>query len=151
RTNCCQPGFQSKLKRYPDDNPFIVVLGNSYITTPPLIVNDRAAMVFGEPYQIPEIAKPVRVDPKVLEAYVGRYQFGPDFFAPNVITTIENRNGQLFTTSRGSNILIPQSEAKFFDRSVWAMITFVRDNQGQVTHFLWRYAGTDYGANKLRD
>jgi len=151
RMNGRQPGFQCELQRYIDDDLFIVVLGNSYITTPSLIVNDLAAMVFDEPYQIPEIGKPVRVESKTLDAYVGRYQFGPDFFAPNVITTIENRDGQLYSTSRGNNILIPQSEAKFFDRSVWAMITFVKDNQGQVTHFLWRYAGTDYRANKLRD
>ena len=151
RMNGRQPGFQCELQRYIDDDLFIVVLGNSYITTPSLMVNDLAAMVFGEPYQIPEIGKPVRVESKTLDAYVGRYQFGPDFFAPNVITTIENRNGQLYSTSRGNNILSPQSEAKFFDRSVWAMITFVKDNQGRVTHFLWRYAGTDYRANKLRD
>jgi hypothetical protein len=108
-------------------------------------------MVFDEPYQISEIGKPVRIDPRTLDAYAGRYQFGPDFFAPNVIVNIENRGGQLYSTSRGNNIFIPQSDATFFDRSVWAMITFVRDNQRQVTHFLWRYAGTDYRANRLKN
>lgn len=151
RMNGRQPGFQCELQRYIDDDVFVVVLGNSYITTPTMMVNDLAAMVFGEPYQIPEIGKPVRVDSKILDQYAGRYQFGPDFFAPNVIVNIENRGGELYSTSRGNNIFIPQSDTTFFDKSVWAMITFVKNDRGQITHFVWRYAGTDYRANRLKE
>lgn len=149
RMNGRQPGFQCELQRYVDDDTFIVVLGNSYITTPSLMVNDLAAMVFGERYELPVVGKPVNVDPKTLDSYAGRYQFGPDFFAPNVVVTLENRGGQLYSTSRGNNIFIGQSETQFFDRSVWAMITFVKNSEGRVTHFVWRYAGTDYRAERL--
>lgn len=150
RMNGKQPGFQCELQRYVDDDVFVVVLGNSYITTPSLIVDDLAAMIFGEKYEIPEIAKPVKVDPKVLDAYVGRYKFGPDFFVPNAPAKIEKKSGQLYSTSRGDNILIPQSDIKFFDKSVWAMITFVKDNKGEVTHFLWYYGGKEYRAERVK-
>src|SRR5262245_23221812 len=151
RMNGRQPGFQCELQRYIDDDTFIVVLGNSYITTPSMMVNDLAAMVFDQPYQTQDIGKPVKVDQKTLEAYLGRYQYGPDFFAPNLVTTLESRNGQLHFISGGNSLLIPQSDTTFFDRGVWAMITFVKNERGQVTHFVWRYGGTDYRANRLND
>jgi CubicO group peptidase (beta-lactamase class C family) len=141
-----QPGFQCEIQRYVNDDVFILVLGNSYITTPSLMANDLAAMVFGESYEPPKIEEPVKVDAKVLDTYVGRYQFGPEFYAPNLIVNVENRSGQLYA---GQTALIPQSDSTFFDRSVWAMLTFVREPEGRITHFIWRYGRDEYRSQRL--
>ncbi|OLD25934.1 MAG: hypothetical protein AUJ04_06815 [Acidobacteria bacterium 13_1_40CM_3_55_6] len=45
--------------------------------------------------------------------------------------------------------LVPQTAREFFDRPFWSMIVFVKDNEGKVTHFLWRYGGRDYRAQRL--
>jgi len=150
RMNGRSPGFQSEIQRYVDEDICVIVLGNNYAPTASLIAEDLAAIALGEKYKIPEIDKPVKLDPKILDAYVGRYQFGSDFFVPKGIYSIEKRGDQLFIVTIGLNdTLTPQSETRFFDRAFWATIIFVKNDKGEVTHLIWRYGGKDYKANRL--
>lgn len=150
RMNGRSPGFQSEIQRYVDDDVCVIVLGNNYAPTASLIAEDLAAIALGEKYQIPEIDKPVTLDPRILAAYVGRYQFGSDFFVPKGIYSIEKRGDQLLIVARGLNdTLTPQSETRFFDRPLWATIIFVKNDKGEVTDLIWRYGGKDYQANRL--
>jgi len=150
RMNGRSPGFQSEIQRYVDDDICVIVLGNNYAPTASLIAGGLAAITLGEKYEIPKLAKPVKLDPKIFDAYVGRYQFGADFFVPGGIYTIEKRNDKLFITTIGrSRHMTPQSETEFFDRAFWAMIIFVKNDKGEVTNLIWRYGGRDYKANKL--
>ncbi len=144
------PGFQSEIQRYVDEDICVIVLGNNYAPTASLIAEGLAAITLNEKYEIPKVAKPVKLNPKIFDAYVGRYQFGSDFFVPGGIYTIEKRNDQLFMTTKVINdTLTPQSETEFFDRTFWATIIFVKNDKGEVTNFIWRYGGRDYKANKL--
>jgi CubicO group peptidase (beta-lactamase class C family) len=150
RMNGRSPGFQSEIQRYIDEDICIIVLGNNYAPTASLIAGGLAAITLGEKYEIPKLAKPVKLDPKIFDAYVGRYQFGSDFFVPGGIYAIEKRNDQLFMTTKAINdTLTPQSETEFFDRTFWATIIFVKNDKGEVTNLIWRYGGRDYKANKL--
>ena len=80
-----------------------------------------AKIVFGEAYDIPKLVKPPHLDLKILDDYVGRYQFGPDFFAPRGIYSIERKNEELLMIAPGANAtLVPQSETEFFDRPFWS-------------------------------
>lgn len=144
------PGFSARMEYYPTEDLTVILLMNNYATTAIPIVRDVAAMVFGEPYEITPITKPVDVDPKLIASYAGTYQYGPEFFAPNVKTLIGTKDGQLTVTSRGTTfVLVPQSSTRFFDRFGWATITFVKDENGNVSHFLWRYDGQDYPARRV--
>jgi CubicO group peptidase (beta-lactamase class C family) len=150
RINGRSPGFQSEIQRYVDNDICVIVLGNNYAPTASLIAEDLAAITLGEKYEIPEIAKPVKLDPKIFDAYVGRYQFGSDFFVPKGIYTIEKRNNQLFIVAKGLNdTLTPQSDTKFFDRTFWDTIIFVKNDKGEITNLIWRYGGKDYQADRL--
>jgi CubicO group peptidase (beta-lactamase class C family) len=152
RMNGRSPGFQSDFQRFIDDDVCVIVLSNNYSPTASVIAGDLAKMVFREKYEVPRLVKPPQLDAKVLDAYVGHYKFGPDFFVPNGAYSIEKQNGQLVVNNPGAYAtLVPQSETEFFDRPFWSMIVFVKDSNGQVTHFLWRFGGTDYRANKLKD
>jgi len=96
--------------------------------------------VFGEKYETPKLVRPPRVDPKILESYVGRYQFGPDFFAPGGIYEFKMDKGQLRAPGADAT-LVPQSETEFFDRPFWSMIVFVENTDGKGDAFsmaLWR-------------
>ena len=152
RMNGRSPGFQSEIQRYVDNDICVIVLGNNYAPTASLIAEDLAAIILGEKYEIPEIAKPVNLDPKIFDAYVGRYQFGSDFFVPGGIYSIEKRNNQLFIVAKGLNdTLTPQSDTKFFDRTFWDTIIFVKNDKGEITNLIWRYGGKDYRADRLKD
>jgi hypothetical protein len=151
RMNGRSPGFQSDFQRYVDDDMCIIVLGNNYTPTASAIANDLAKIVFGEKYEIPKVSKPPHVNPAILDRYVGRYQFGPDFFVPNGSYNIERKGDELVMNNPGAYAtLVPQTETEFFDRPFWSMIVFVEDNEGKVTHFLWRYGGQDYRADRLK-
>jgi CubicO group peptidase (beta-lactamase class C family) len=150
RMNGRSPGFQCEIQRYVDNDICIIVLGNNYAPTASLIAEGLAAIILGEKHEISKLAKPVKLDPKMFDAYVGRYQFGSDFFVPGGIYTIEKRNNQLFIVTRVINdALTPQSDTNFFDRTFWATIIFVKNTKGEVAHLIWRYGGEDYKANKL--
>lgn len=152
RMNGRSPGFNAEMQRYTDDDVCIIVLANTYIPTASVMVTDLAKMAFGEKYEIPKLVKPPRPDAKTLALYAGRYQFGPDFFVPRGAYRIESSNGQLLIRAPGADAtLVPQSETEFFDRPFWSMIVFVKDDQGTVTHLLWRYGGKDYRADRLKD
>ena len=150
RMNGLSPGFSAEIQRYVDDDACIIVLSNNYIPTAGIIATDLARIAFGESYEVPRLVKPPRVDGKVLDAYVGRYQFGPDFFAPRGVYAVERKGDQLLLRAPGADAtLVPQSETEFFHRPYWSMIVFSKDDQGRVTHFLWRYGGKDYRADRL--
>jgi CubicO group peptidase (beta-lactamase class C family) len=152
RMNGRSPGFQSEIQRYVDNVICIIVLGNNYAPTASLIAEGLAAIALNEKYEIPKLAKPVKLDPKKFDAYVGRYQFGSDFFVPGGIYAIEKRNDQLFMTTKVINdTLTPQSETEFFDRTFWATIIFVKNDKGEITNLIWRYGGKDYRADRLKD
>jgi CubicO group peptidase (beta-lactamase class C family) len=150
RMNGRSPGFNSDLQRYIDDDVCIVVLANNYVPTASVIANDLAKIVFGEPYETPKFVKPAPLDPKILDTYVARYQFGPDFFVPNGIYSIQRKGERLQMVAPGADAtLVPQTETEFFDRPFWSTVVFVRNNEGKVTHLLWRFGGRDYRAARL--
>jgi CubicO group peptidase (beta-lactamase class C family) len=78
--------------------------------------------------------KSVRLDPKILEAYVGEYQYEDP---PNRIFTVSREGNRLFTDmySRNHKLeLFAESESKFFLKvAPRRQVIFIRDDR-QVTH-----------------
>ena len=93
------------------------------------------------------IHKAIRVDPKIFDAYVGRYQIGPD-----EILTITREGDRLMAqaTGNGKSEIFPESETVFFlNPATDATVTFVKDNEGKVTHIVAHRAGSDITAKRL--
>lgn len=78
--------------------------------------------------------KSVRLDPKILEAYVGQYQYEDP---PNRIFTVSREGNRLFTDMYSRNHkfeLFAESESKFFLKiAPRRQVIFIRDDR-QVTH-----------------
>jgi hypothetical protein len=79
--------------------------------------------------------KPVSIDPKLLDSFVGRYQFGP-----NAIATVTREGDAL--RWRGGNrmpvMLVPLSETHFFSKETETEMMFVKNEKGQVTDVVLR-------------
>jgi CubicO group peptidase (beta-lactamase class C family) len=137
-------GFSTFIVRFADEKVTIVVLRNTDYGSPgPGQVSlDLAAIVFGEKYEIPAPALEVKVDPKVYDAYVGRYEL-----APNFILTISKEGDRLMAQATGQPQfeLFPESETKFFLKEVDAKVTFVKDGTGTVTHLILHQGGDTPG------
>ncbi len=147
------PGFQCEIHRYIDDDTCVIVLSNNYSGAASFIITDLAAMVFGEPYEALAINPQLRTNPKVTDSYLGQYEGGDDFFIPKASLKVEKRGDNLaMVWSIGSTSwLAPVTDAKFYDRIFGASVTFVKGNDGKVSHMIFRIVGTDYRANKKAD
>jgi len=133
-------GFSTFIARFPDDKVTIVVLRNADygIPGPGKISQDLAAILFGEKYEIPTAVAEVKVDSKILDAYVGQYQL-----APNFIITISKEGDLLMAQATGQPkiTLYAQAEAVFFSKAVDLRMTFVKGDDGKVTHLVLNQGG----------
>jgi tetratricopeptide (TPR) repeat protein len=88
-----------------------------------------------------------KVDPRLYESYVGEYEL-----APNFIITITNEDGKLMgqPTGQPKAELFPTSETEFFLKVVDAQVTFVKNEQGQVSQLILHQNGRNMPAKKIR-
>ena len=141
-------GFSTFLTYYPDEKVTIAVLRNfdGGSPGPGAIARDLAAIAFGEKYELPRERVAIKVDPKIYDAYVGRYELTPTFSL-----TIAREGDRLMghPTGQPPAELFPESETKFFLKVVDAQITFVKDEKGQVTGLILHQGG-DRRAQKVK-
>lgn len=83
--------------------------------------------------------KAVAVNPETFDAYVGEYQL------PNGNVLIVSREGNhLMVQQRGESKIemFAESSTRFFTKAVDAEFTFVKDDEGNVTHLELYQGGT---------
>lgn len=133
-------GFSTFIARFPDEKVTIVVLRNADygIPGPGRISQDLAAILFGEKYETPSAVAEVKVDSKILDAYVGQYQLAPTF-----VITISKEGDLLMAQATGQPkiTLYAQAEAVFFSKAVDLKMTFVKGDDGKVTHLILNQGG----------
>ena len=79
--------------------------------------------------------KPISLDPKLLDSFVGKYEFGP-----NAIATLM-RDGDTLRWRGGNRMpvtLVPLSETQFFAKETETEMMFVKNEGGQVTGVVLR-------------
>jgi ketosteroid isomerase-like protein len=106
----------------------------------------RIAQMQGTPIPAPRAA--VAVDPKILDAYVGEYEY------PNGDHVRIVREGDTLTsqrTGRPKVTLKPVGEAQFIIEGTDSQMTLFKDGEGRVTHFtIHRGARGDETAKKIK-
>jgi CubicO group peptidase (beta-lactamase class C family) len=96
---------------------------------------------------LPIAHKVAKVDPKVYDAYVGRYEIGHES-----ILTITREGDRLMAqpTNDAKVEVFPESEIVFFlNPAKDATVTFVKDEHGKVTHAVLHREGRDTKAKRL--
>ena len=141
-------GFSTYIARYIDNDVCVIVLSNIMGAWPGVgkISHDLAAIVFGEDYAFPEERqKPeiVKIDPAIYDAYVGQYE-------SDYIISIKKWNGRLYFQGswRPDMEIFPVSETDFVLNG--AQVSFVKNEQGDVTHLVYRSRGTDTLCKKIK-
>lgn len=100
-----------------------------------------------DPPPAPPEPKSIKVDPRILDTYLGQYQLTPT----TVITFI--REGGRFLVNQptaGQLEVFAESETEFFLKDLPIRMTFVKNAQGQVTHLVLHQNGTDRELKKVR-
>src|SRR5712691_11801900 len=92
----------------------------------------------------------VKIDPKVFDQYTGQYSFVED---PELLISFWRESDKFYlqnNLNRTRIEIVPESETKFFPKSVAGTVTFVRDSQGNVSAILHEN-GVDEPAKKISD
>jgi len=94
----------------------------------------------------PAVHTEVAIDPKLYDAYAGRYQF-----APAVLLTISRTDNHLFAQLTGQPAfeIFPESDTRFFLKVVDAQLTFESDAQGRATLVVLHQSGRDQRATRV--
>ena len=139
-------GFSTYISRFVDDDVCIIVLSNLEFAPTEKINTNLAALLFGEEAEWPKEHKVVEVDPKIYEAYVGKYELNPNF-----ILTISKENDRLFVQATGQPKfeIFPESETKFFLKAVDAQLSFIKNDQDEVTQLILHQGGRDMPAKRI--
>src|SRR5262249_31508195 len=142
------PGFNATLLRFVDDDATVIVLSNSYSSVSQTVVApDLARILFGQSPQAPFNLQPLAE--RNVPNYLGRYQFGADYFRPNSVVTIERTGKSLVMRwdSGLTSVLLPVGDNEFIERAFWGKVSFPKD-PGSADHFTYNLLGT-YNAKRL--
>jgi CubicO group peptidase (beta-lactamase class C family) len=103
-------GFFASTLRYPDEEMYVVVLGNLKNPSAQAVALGLAAIALGDPYEIPGKHTAIEVDPAIYEKYVGSYQVTPD-----IVITVTTEEGHLFVQApdQPKFEVFPKSEIEF--------------------------------------
>ncbi len=85
--------------------------------------------------RLPPERKPVQLDSKALDAFVGRYEF-----SPGAVTTVTREGNSLMWKggNRPKLTLVPLSNTRFYAKENDAEMTFSMGDKGQVTDVVLR-------------
>jgi len=144
--NGANEGFRCDLEAYTESGQGFAIMTNS--DTGDQLASEFLRAVAKE-YKWPDFQTAERpqvaIDPKIFDAYVGRYQL-----APNFILTV-TRDGDRFitqVTGQGQVEIFPEGEHDFFTKVVNAQITFVTDGQARATELILHQNG-DHHAPRI--
>lgn len=122
------PGYATDITRMVDSNETIILLSNNG-TSPGVLVAGIESILTGEPLLMPYEHKEVKIDPAIIDRYVGKY-------SAFMTLVFIKKDGKLYRHRDGTPDieLKPESETKFFyadgtDRQ----IEFEVDQSGKVT------------------
>ena len=124
----------------------VIVLGNINSAATDDIAVKLGAVAHGEKVVLTSERKEVKVDSRLFDGYVGRYELNPNF-----ILTVTREGDHLFTqlTRQPAIEIFPENDRDYFYKVVDAQITFVTDNQGRATELILHQNGLDYHAKRI--
>lgn len=140
-------GFSSNILRFPEDELAIIIFDNSSSNSLGKISNSLAAIIFNEPYQIPEEKKEIVVDRSILEKYAGEYQLAPTF---SITISLEENQLKGQATGQPKFDLFAEKENLFYLKVVEAKVEFIKDVNGNVTELILYQNGQKPRGKKIK-
>jgi serine-type D-Ala-D-Ala carboxypeptidase/endopeptidase len=144
-------GYQSFLGYDPRTRVGVVVLSNSGTGAGVddigfHLLNPRVPLLNDEALTPPKSRTQITIDSKLLEAYVGRYQFPSGQKA-----TITREGGHLILQGDGDVKIAfyPESDKDFFARIMDAQMKFTSDSESQVADLIFFRSGSEIPVKRI--
>lgn len=134
----CFAGFDRRRRRG------VVVVSNTAND-----VNDIGFHLLNTGFRLappPRIGNTARIDPLTYDTYTGMYAFDT-----GTVVMIRREGTRLYGQSAGQpkSELIPLSDNEFYVQEEDALVSFVKNDSGQVTHMLFNQKGQTHQAKKI--
>lgn len=139
-------GYTAFIERFPEEKVTVIILSNLDSTPTSRLARELAAIIFNVPHKPGKERTAINLNPKVYDAYVGRYELSRNF-----IITITKEDDRLMgkVTGRPKIELFPASATEFFVKGLDAQIIFVRDRSGIITHAILHLNGHEAQVKKI--
>jgi CubicO group peptidase (beta-lactamase class C family) len=140
-------GFNTHLAHYPADKVTLVVLSNVNGPAANEIGGYLGTLAEGGTVTLPSERKEARVDPKLLDEYVGDYELQPGF-----VMTVTREDDHLVTQVNGQERvpMYPESNNEFFAKVVDVQITFVTNGQQHAAELVLQQGGQTVHAKRVQ-
>lgn len=140
-------GFATSFWRYPSDDSCVVVFSNLQDAPAGQIAQKLSAILFGEPYELPNARKPIAVSAAILDSYVGEYQLTANF-SIKIAREGDGLTGE--ATGQDKIALFASSETEFYLTAVEAEIAFRKSPDGTVTGLVLKQGGRETPGKKIK-
>lgn len=139
-------GFSAMIVRLPEPRMTVIVLSNNDSASASTVARDIMAIYYGHKYEVPVVPVVAKIDPKILDQYIGQYEM-----RPGAVLTISREGNSLMAQPPGGRKLeiLPSSETRFFVTTPAVTFTFVKGPDGKVTHVVVSQGGTETQAKKI--
>jgi len=133
-------GQRSMLRGDVDAKVGIYYMTNSDVQLP--IDHAALALLRGDDYELPPVRVGKKVDGKILDQYAGTYN------SPEGIAVTFTRDGPDLISKRGNSIteLLAESDESFYYAPFDSVVTFVKNDQGEVDQLKLSLNGREYTA-----
>jgi CubicO group peptidase (beta-lactamase class C family) len=141
-------GFMCLLEAYVHQSFGAVVMTNSDAG---FFVIKEIMSAFAQEYDwpdyLPKEAVALESALSISDVYIGEYELKPGFSF-----TIFKQGNKLFLQPTGQNALVlyPETETIYFLKEVDAQVTFVREDQEEVTHLIFKQNSTEMVAKRMK-
>lgn len=139
-------GYASYILRFPEDNTAIIVFDNSSGKAG-LVARGLAALLFNQAPQSTADRKVLKLEPALLQQYVGEYEFAPTF---SIRIFLEDGQLKAQATNQPSFELFAEKENAFFLKVVDARVAFIRDANGTVNEMILYQNGQSPHGKKVK-
>ena len=139
-------GFSAMIVRLPEPRMTVIVLSNNDSASASTVARDIMAIYYGHKYEVPAVPAVVKIDPRILDQYIGQYEL-----RPGAVLTISREGNSLMAQPAGGRKveILPSSETRFFVTAPALTLTFVKGPDGKVTHVVVSQGGTETQAKKI--
>jgi CubicO group peptidase (beta-lactamase class C family) len=135
-------GFVSEFHRYPNDGICIVLFSNNASAPSGQMAASLGAIMLSQPYSVPVIKTPAKIDFAKLADYVGAYEIPQKGYR-----LITRQGDSLYSQRSGgaTRLILPEALDKFyFEYDNAIVLDFVRDAAGKVVaHKITQFGQTD--------
>jgi hypothetical protein len=95
---------------------------------------------------LPPERKSIKLDPGIVQPYVGKYEQAAGAFT---LITLERDTLRAKGMNRPQVAILPLSETQFFVKDNLGEFTFYKDEKGQVTHYILKVGGREIKGTKV--